>query len=626
LRTCKWRCIQRGPLVLEPETRELLLDSLRPPAGYSLDRAVGTTFSLDLHALLVAPLAFALFDTATDEGRPDPVALLEAVRRHAERIDIFCQAGQIALPARFERVLAYVEASVHQVAPDTPGYIFHPKIWVLRFVGTDGDVRFRLLCLTRNLTFAQSWDTIVALESDQSTARGNGRPLADFIRALPDLAPRALPPGRRQAVLELASEVADAAFLPPAPFGEVAFLPLGIKRHRRTSLPLEGGELRLVVSPFLGHQASEDFGASSTVTLVSRSETFDALPVASLAAFDPYVITSDALGPVDDDAEVVEATSDTAAERAGCPLRGLHAKLFLAERGWDARVWTGSANATRGAFNGNVEFLVELRGRRSACGLEAMLGDSGVTFKTLLEPYARSQNEPVEKTDQELLEERLDVLRHTLAGVRFVATVERAGDDETFELSLAVAFDRLPEADGRVWPISLSHARAKPLADAMAAGAHFGEVSFDRLTSFFAVELTLREGETTATAQFVVNAELEGMPEDRGDRLLGRLLESREKVLRYLLMLLAEDGFAADGSGPITRLIDALDHANAWQDSAAVPLLESLLKALARDPKRLDHVAGLAESLRATPEGAALLPDGFEEVWEPIWTAKTEIA
>ena len=52
------------------------------------------------------------------------------------------------------------------------------------------------------------------------------------------------------------------------------------------------------------------------------------------------------------------------------------------------------------------------------------------------------------------------------------------------------------------------------------------------------------------------------------------LLES-DKVLRYLLLLLAEDGFAADGAGSISRVL-----------------------------------AGLDETLRWTEEGAALLPEG----------------
>ena len=34
--------------MLAPDNRALLLDALRPPPGYSLDRAVATTFTLDL--------------------------------------------------------------------------------------------------------------------------------------------------------------------------------------------------------------------------------------------------------------------------------------------------------------------------------------------------------------------------------------------------------------------------------------------------------------------------------------------------------------------------------------------------------------------------------------------------
>jgi len=78
--------------VLEPQDRRLLLDALRPPAGYTLETAIGTTFSLDLLALLTVPLAFTLFDWEDEEGRPmaDPLALLEAVRRHADHVAIFC--------------------------------------------------------------------------------------------------------------------------------------------------------------------------------------------------------------------------------------------------------------------------------------------------------------------------------------------------------------------------------------------------------------------------------------------------------------------------------------------------------------------------------------------------------
>ena len=43
--------------------------------------------------------------------------------------------------------------------------------------------------------------------------------------------------------------------------------------------------------------------------------------------------------------------------------------------------------------------------------------------------------------------------------------------------------------------------------------------------------------------------------------------------------------------------------------SRACPLLESMVRALARDPERLDHVARLIESLSASEEGRALIPE-----------------
>ena len=80
---------------------------------------MGTTFSLDLQALLLAPLAFAFFESGATEDEeasgPDPVALLAALREASERLHIFCQAGRIAVPRQYRRVLALVEDAVHAV-------------------------------------------------------------------------------------------------------------------------------------------------------------------------------------------------------------------------------------------------------------------------------------------------------------------------------------------------------------------------------------------------------------------------------------------------------------------------------------------------------------------------------
>ncbi|MDF7801292.1 hypothetical protein P4C99_17570 [Pontiellaceae bacterium B1224] len=69
--------------MLEPFDRRHLLEALQPPDGYDLSEAVGTTYSLDLMILLTVPLAFAM--SAQEEDAPNPLALLEAVRRYVMR-------------------------------------------------------------------------------------------------------------------------------------------------------------------------------------------------------------------------------------------------------------------------------------------------------------------------------------------------------------------------------------------------------------------------------------------------------------------------------------------------------------------------------------------------------------
>lgn len=117
------------------EDRKLITDALEPPPGMELDRAVTTTYSLDLVALLLVPLTFAAIDQRGSEEGPgdpdqgvDPVALLESVRRCADRLTVLVQAGGIAVPAKYRPMLTYLEGSLVQVAVPGTGGVLHPKV------------------------------------------------------------------------------------------------------------------------------------------------------------------------------------------------------------------------------------------------------------------------------------------------------------------------------------------------------------------------------------------------------------------------------------------------------------------------------------------------------------------
>src|SRR5262245_50230686 len=112
--------------MLAPDDRALLVDALRPPVGTTLDRAVATTFSLDLLTTLTVPLAFVGFSLASE---PDPIELMESVRETADRLDVFCQAGAIVATRWPSELVALLEPAIHQVPRPRPGHLFHPKLW-----------------------------------------------------------------------------------------------------------------------------------------------------------------------------------------------------------------------------------------------------------------------------------------------------------------------------------------------------------------------------------------------------------------------------------------------------------------------------------------------------------------
>jgi hypothetical protein len=88
-------------MTLAPADRRLLFGVLEPPEDHRLDHAIGTTFTLDLLALLRVPLAATTLPwSGPDGGRVEnPFALLAALRQNAARISLYCHAGMTKVPA-----------------------------------------------------------------------------------------------------------------------------------------------------------------------------------------------------------------------------------------------------------------------------------------------------------------------------------------------------------------------------------------------------------------------------------------------------------------------------------------------------------------------------------------------
>jgi len=615
--------------MLAPNQRQHLLQALRPPEGYELTFAIGTTYSLDLMALLCIPLAFAQFDWEDDAGRPsaDPLALLEALRRYANRLHIFCQAGCISVPPKNQLLFGYLEASVFQVQAPLGG-VFHPKVWALRFTSPDKPVMYRLLCLSRNLTFDRSWDTVLVLEGevvDRQNAYAAHHPLGNFIKALPILAQAPVP---QQVIenIELAQqELRRTNFVLPEGFKEYGFHPIGIPGYER-QWPFEGNfDRMLVVSPFLSPECLQRIAAQGADhVLMSRLDSLSALRRKDLTGFKKIF----ALNPMAEIEEPDTESSETLFFET--TLSGLHAKLYVADDGWKSHVWTGSANATNPAFSQNVEFLIELVGPKSFCGVDVFLETTKEqsNFADLWQPYNPNveaiQLDPI----QQQMENALRVAQTTLVSAHWHGQVNPTPKADEFLLQISPEIDCIlsTEIEMLYWPISLSSTSAFIYNAENIPATTFGPLALESLTAFIIFQLTVRNDERSLSSQFVLHIPLSGIPADRQERLLRAMLKNRDQVMRFLLFILA-DG-KNDMNGGDIALVDALN-ANSSDSARAyhteTPLFESLVQALYRDPTRLDQIARTVTDLKRTSEGQQLLPPGFDAIWAPIWEARQRL-
>jgi hypothetical protein len=111
----------------------------------------------------------------------------------------------------------------------------------------------------------------------------------------------------------------------------------------------------------------------------------------------------------------------------------------------------------------------------------------------------------------------------------------------------------------------------------------------------------------------VVHASLIDDPPSRLDEVLARQVDTPEKFLRFLALLL---GFG-DGSS-LAAGLGQPNGAGAWHTRAGAGIFEIVVNALATNPGSLHDLDRLVERLRSTEAGREALPDGFDNLWKSV--------
>ena len=368
------------------------------------------------------------------------------------------------------------------------------------------------------------------------------------------------------------------------------------------------GYRKLAISPFVRDGVLRSLlqtEAGRNTVLVSRGEELAALQPASLSRLDVYEL--DPTTNLNDD-DIEEDTSQNF-------LTQLHAKVFAVERARLAHLFVGSANATDAGLNGgNIEFLCELIGPVKKLGVDALVGEDA-PFRTMLTPYVASETPDSDEAGK--AERVLDGLLIDIAGdVRFRTTVSNRDDGWVSRVTTESALPHFPEGTSVTIATHNRPAEACPLSPGEPVDIELQPRELADVTPFLQLTARLTVEGKAAERSAVICSQLEGTPDERFHEIMARQIDTPEKFLRLLALLID----LASGNG--TDLAAVGDGSATWSASPGQGVLEMLARALSERPESIDHIASIVEYLRQPRNGREILPPGWDNVWLPALEAR----
>ena len=537
---------------------------LMPDSGYDVEFAVGFTYSLDMEALLSVPIWLGLLDDIDSGLADDPFLLLEAIRRSSDKISIFCNAGSISMPRKIREVFALLEDSVFTI--NLKGMnSFHPKLWFIKYTDDAGASKFKLIVLTRNLTFDQSFDYAVEMTANKrKTKLKINQPLADMLIYA---AGAGKVTGRKRKMIEkLANEILYAGrFELNDRFAEYEFIPIGFTPGKIDPADVFSSYRDLlVVSPFLQsgflEKITSDLEGGKTLFTRKSSLTKDII-----ALFDEVYITKDII--VD-----IEETAEKEKVYGGCDI---HAKIYFTEGKTGNFLYIGSANATGKAYNGNVEFLLKLK-----------FAPRIASYRRMREEFLPEKECPFEKIkDIDEAGKNGDNIRRDLAfreALRAISSGEVVKAGERYSIALRVG--NANKAKGvQIAPAYLNEKMAW-LRDGMV----FKDMQLSKISEFFIIKI--------GDDEILAKIRLKNIPRERDQAIYRNIIKDKNGFFSYVSLMLSESyaSWHFDGERSMKQHMGGSE-----QTTHTVPaaLYERMLDCTVNNPRRLLGIDSLLNKL-----------------------------
>lgn len=587
------------------------LEGLRPGPDENVELALLASYSADLGSIGATLLALAGKDT--DAGCGSPSDFADAIEQLRGKVRIVIQRGRLAKMRRTPRIAAVLDQFVREVDFDEASHSWHPKAALVRTLGVDGEIGWRLWIGSRNLTECVNRDIGLLLISG---AKG-GAPIPGADELARALADRAALKGLRAA--SLAAAIAKVAWRPPAGVRVERILWSAGLGDQPVPVPPAGTDEVVVVSPFvdksfLARQIPKGAKPARCVLLTTMREIERIGPM--LAAFDDLLALDAPDYPISDlepdppsSASGANVGSDEEEEEE--VGRGLHAKLLFIRSGRKRTLWLGSANATMRAWTGrNAEVTAELLVSEPVeRGLKALLGSA-----RLVEAPSMEYSPDAAALEEEALERA-----RTQVAARWAAVL--SVDDEGLHLThRSDLYPGGPHPDESDIVVEVGALHGEPIAwPAQQVVVHLGPVVPAERSEF--VRLRVSRGDKGLSWLQRAPAE-PPFGEDRDRAAFVRFLGARGFLL-WVAGLLADDERQGEGDWTKDDLQARVGLGPNPTLDSSLPTLEEMLAAWARDPDKFREIerrvsqylpAVLDQADREEPQTAAMLKR-FDVLW-----------
>ncbi len=599
--------------------------SLMPDDGWETSWAIGTTYSLDLETLLSVPLALfhAKYLSETTNESNLRTDMLDALAKVHDKMFVFVHENNITSKCGYSMLMGFLDQNIWNIPLDSPNKNFHPKAWLIRYARSSStdEYKYRLVTMSRNITSATDFDIAVAMDSYQTEKQhADNESLTVMMTALMKRTDSKEAP---RIIKQIKNELRHIKFIPPYPFdrkGKAAmFCPHTFQNLQSPLLQDKEYDELMVISPFID-DITLDMLSNRCRTcrpkLVSREYEMDRCKPETLQKWDCYMWNSmlEEAGDYEED----ETSNDASFSHS----ISLHAKIFIAKASYGGdwykynNWFIGSTNCTQAGLRSNYEAQVHLKSLEPGTSVDDVLETLQDPDAPLITAYKiKEQSSRNDEEDKE--RQRNREILYELSHLQFSGTMQKCPDGkyttivQTDSVAWTDFWQKYPDVKISLKLFASDNDRWN-LKDECKHG--FPSLLCQQLSSFLRVNVHFPNSEEK---DFLIQIPI-CIPDERHGRIMSEILNSPEKLMRYLMFCLDANmdkeqqkigkdlpKQSSNGNGDVS-----------WKQYS-LPIYEKLLFAASRNKSALRNVRDNVERLRKAKDkdGNPLLSKEFLNMW-----------